>query len=209
MSSETRAEGDDAALDAQLRAFGCQFGTRKWYQKWQAARSRTRIVGARTLALQVLQRARPERFELPTFGSVDRRSIQLSYGREVAKCSSDGRDSRPGGLVPAGGRHRNDRELRRPAAANVVTLLRSPRSNGTTNGPRACRVAAPHTGSRGHPVAVTNSGEGGIRTRDRGFPPYSLSRRVPSATRPPLRRFRDLRTGAVALNRPAWPWSRR
>ena len=34
-------------------------------------------------------------------------------------------------------------------------------------------------------------GEGGIRTLDGGFPPYSLSRRVPSATRPPLREGPD------------------
>jgi hypothetical protein len=50
-------------------------------------------------------RTRPERFELPTFGSVDRRSIQLSYGRVATQSSPRasqlgtqlrrGRDSNP------------------------------------------------------------------------------------------------------------------
>ena len=35
----------------------------------------------------------------------------------------------------------------------------------------------------------SNGGEGGIRTLERACAPYSLSRRVPSATRPPLRAF--------------------
>ena len=50
--------------------------------------------------------------------------------------------------------------------------------------PRAVPRARAATRSPRPPCA---SGEGGIRTLDGGFPPYSLSRRVPSATRPPLR----------------------
>ena len=38
-------------------------------------------------------------------------------------------------------------------------------------------------------LSLAESGEGGIRTLERACAPYSLSRRVPSATRPPLRAF--------------------
>ena len=78
----------------------------------------------------------------------------------------------------------------RPAAAEVSGRRPAP--------PPGCPHAAP---SPGRPTPVPGpvvrqvrlglgplSGEGGIRTLDGGFPPYSLSRRVPSATRPPLPR---------------------
>jgi hypothetical protein len=43
--------------------------------------ARTGYVGKKALFCRKM--ARPERFELPTYGFVDHRSIQLSYGRAV------------------------------------------------------------------------------------------------------------------------------
>src|SRR3954453_21845224 len=54
---------------------------------------------------------------------------------------------------------------------------------------------------RAYLVSGIESGEGGIRTRDGACTPYSLSRRVPSATRPPLR-IAD--RGRPAQCTPAW-----
>ena len=131
---------------------------------------------------------RPERFELPTFGSVDRRSIQLSYGREAAKCSRGDphtqRDpvwqyARVTAISFTDCGARDTAQFQR-VAWRISRLGREGRR-------RRCadrrRLPAGHRGG---------DGEGGIRTRDRGFPPYSLSRRVPSATRPPLRRARGI-----------------
>src|SRR3954467_8178477 len=43
----------------------------------------------------------------------------------------------------------------------------------------------------GEQCSLAQSGEGGIRTLERGCPRYSLSRRVPSAARPPLQETFD------------------
>src|SRR3954447_21538694 len=86
--------------------------------------------------------ARARGFEPLTFGSVDRRSIQLSYGRSARERS----------ILAAGLRQRHE-----PLAGAMVGRLR----------PKAERA--------GFEPAM------GLAA------PYSLSRRVPSATRPPLR----------------------
>ena len=70
--------------------------------------------------------ARPERFELPTFGSVDRRSIQLSYGREVAKCSREDPRARRPAQTP-------DRRELRPAPGPIST---SKQRRGRDSNPR-------------------------------------------------------------------------
>src|SRR5438309_5421537 len=67
--------------------------------------------------------ARPERFELPTFGSVDRRSIQLSYGRKAVDSSP------PSPLAMAVGRgiespRRRSRRSEMAVAAGVLDETR-------------------------------------------------------------------------------------
>ncbi len=77
--------------------------------------------------------ARPERFELPTFGSVDRRSIQLSYGRQRAslvgwRSADRPRRARPR-LGPSLSRHRG----------SAFGRDRGPRSRGASPGARPLR----------------------------------------------------------------------
>src|SRR5215211_4847164 len=62
---------------------------------------------------------------------------------------------------------------------------------------RSCARGRPDVGRR-QPWQL-RGGEGGIRTRERACAPYSLSRRVPSATRPPLRETVDCMPRVVVL----------
>jgi hypothetical protein len=94
---------------------------------------------------------RPERFELPTFGSVDRRSIQLSYGRLVARHRSG--QARMGG--PAPGKHLAPR--RGPVGAR-------PRGRGVYSRPNA--------------VAVAGAAGEGPWTRHGALPDHNFPRRV-------------------------------
>jgi hypothetical protein len=81
---------------------GCKLRP-KWYPTVVPTRPRgvcrPRPKKTKAPQTQDFRRARPERFELPTFGSVDRRSIQLSYGREAAECSFRRARRRPGRLT--------------------------------------------------------------------------------------------------------------
>jgi hypothetical protein len=117
-------------------------------------------------------------------------------------------------LYPRGGPRHRDATAPAVRVGDVSPAAAAPaepeaRSRPTPAAPRARqlplhaaprnrrRAAAPATRARCQGLAYVpvpllpegqpeENGEGGIRTRDRGFPPYSLSRRVPSATRPPL-----------------------
>ena len=71
---------------------------------------------------------------------------------------------------------------------------RAPRSGGRLRSPRSSPLTRDDTSPAGLGRTLSpasrqdrSNGEGGIRTRERACAPYSLSRRVPSATRPPLR----------------------
>jgi hypothetical protein len=56
-------------------------GLRRLAGRIQEEPAKTRNLTAHCSVLQLVRRARPRGFEPLTFGSVDRRSIQLSYGR--------------------------------------------------------------------------------------------------------------------------------
>src|SRR3954447_16683646 len=82
-----------------------------------------------------------------------------------------------------------NRHARQATRANRQPLTRflSPAVLAASSRKHAADAARYPTGSAIAPV----NGEGGIRTLEPGFPGYSLSRRVPSATRPPLQQTFD------------------
>ena len=102
------------------------------------------------------------------------------------------------------------RRLRHARLGRVAALGAAPLDTLALLGQRSCATRAPPRDPfRVANAGVRSNGEGGIRTRDGDFAPYSLSRRVPSATRPPLREGRLSVKGAYGdVDRRAAPCRR-
>jgi AcrR family transcriptional regulator len=106
--------------------------------------------------------ARPERFELPTFGSVDRRSIQLSYGRVGAILGE-----RPEREFVGGGPVRLQALSHESACTSVLTAG----SSSVRHGPLEPRIelaaAGRHAASASGGLGGRCGAEGGSILRER------------------------------------------
>src|ERR1035437_17327 len=141
--------------------------------------------------IDLIHMVRPERFELPAFWFVARRSIQLSYGRTLRSLQSSLQNLRQ--IIRVSAVMQSVRRLRVPAEAEESTaaLRRSPdprgapvgspwrRSSGWRRTPRAAcgrRGRSLAGGCRTHPVywpARRSQAQWAAGHSERGFPPWS------------------------------------
>jgi hypothetical protein len=118
----------------------------------------------------------------------------LQSARPWARTQADHLDRlRPRRRVRVGAPARQQQRLwRRSAGRGVLagpggaTLRQRERQARTGSPQQPVLRFRPSKGQRPAAACERTSGEGGIRTREGVLTPYSLSRRVPSATRPPL-----------------------